>query len=184
MIHVEQIRPSSKECQLLAEMTINARKGTPLETAKNIETLASDIEAISADRNNQIMVAVDDNGEIAGWIHYYVGFHLMAFINGFLPVVDPMHEPEKIATSLIEASMNDIVERGFSRLEIELILLTDAHRTLSQVYVEWYSSCGFRFAAEEAHMISDLSIVNLSQVLPPKESHLRKFSEVSYEQLE
>ncbi len=165
-------------------MAINARKGPPLQTDKNIETLASDIEAISSDRNNQILVAVDDNSEIAGWIHYYVGFRLMAFINGFLPVIDPLHEPEKIATSLIKASMKDIVERGFSRLEIELALPTDAHRALSQEYVEWYKSCGFRFAAEEAHMISDFSTVNLSEVILPKESHLRRFSEVPYEQLE
>ena len=184
MTHVESIRPSSDERQVLAEMTINARKGTPLETGKTVETLASDIEAISADRNNQVLVAVDDNRKIVGWISYYMGFRLMAFINGFLPVVDPMHEPEKIATSLIRASMEDIVDRGFSRLEIELILPTDAHRRLSQEYIEWYKNCGFRFAAEEAHMISNLSTVNLSEVLSPKESHLRKLSEACYKQLE
>ncbi len=184
MIHVESIRPSSKEHQVLAEMTINARRGTPLETDKSIETLASDIKAMATNPDYRILLAVDDNGKIVGWISYYMGFPLMAFINGFLPVIDSMHEHGEIATSLIKASTEDIVDRGFSRLEIELILPTDAHRTLSQEYVEWYKSCGFRFAAEEAHMISDLSTVSLSEMLPPKESHLRKFSEMSYEQLE
>jgi ribosomal-protein-alanine N-acetyltransferase len=85
---------------------------------------------------------------------------------------------------LIEASKRDTVERGQSRLEIELVFPSDDHRAHSEKYVEWYRKCGFQFAAEEVHMKSDLSTIELPELDLHQGYIVRKFSEVSYDMLE
>ncbi len=184
MIRVEskQLRP--EDCKILARITSSAREKTPLESGKSVEEITADIEKISSSDEVQILVARDDNGVILGWISFYVGIPPMAFIDGFMPIVDSEYEPEKTALSLIEAAKRDIVGRGYTRIEIEMKLQTDAHRALSKGFVNWYEKCDFRFAAEEAHMRSNLTSLSLPRLRPPKNCTLRKLSEVSYEQLE
>ncbi|MBY8998211.1 MAG: GNAT family N-acetyltransferase [Candidatus Thorarchaeota archaeon] len=184
MIKVESKKLSSEECKVLANITKSARKGTPLESERTVEDVARGIEDLSTNDAFQILIASDENGNIVGWTYYYVAFPLMDFINGFFPLVDENNEPEKIALSLIEAAKRDTVERGQSRLEIELEFPTDAHRAHSEEYVEWYRKCGFKFAAEEVHMKSDLNAIELSEIDPPQGYTLRNFSEVSYDMLE
>ena len=184
MIQVEskQLRP--EDCKILARITSSAREKTPLESGKSIEEIAANIERISSSDEEQILVARDENGDILGWISFYVGIPPMAFIDGFMPIVDSKYEPEKTALSLIEAAKRDIVGRGYTRIEIEMKLQTDAHRALSKWFVDWYEKCDFQFAAEEAHMRSNLTSLSLPTLRPPKNCILRKLSEASYEQLE
>jgi ribosomal protein S18 acetylase RimI-like enzyme len=184
MIQVESKRAGTEEYRVLTKITISARKGTPLESDKSAEEIAGDIERISSRDEYQILTARDQEKTVRGWIYYYLGIPPMAFVNAFQPLVEPTYEPEAVALPLIEAAKKDITSRGYSRLEIELKLLTDAHRALSERYIEWYEGAGFQFAAEEVHMRSDLISVALPDLSPPKHCILRKFSEVSYEQLE
>lgn len=165
-------------------ITLSARKGTPLESGKSIDETMASIEDMSTKDDLQILVARNEDGVILGWIYYFVGIPPMAFIDGFLPIVDPTRSSEAIAMALIEASKRNIVARAYTRLEIELKLQNDAHRTLSKGFIDWYEKCDFRFAAEEVHMISDLKSYRLSKRSSPKDCALRMFSDVSYDKLE
>ena len=184
MIRVESKKIRPEDCKILARITSSAREKTPLESGKSIEEIAANIERNSSSDEVQILVARDDNGVILGWISFYVGIPPMAFIDGFMPIVDSEYEPEKTALSLIEAAKRDIVGRGYTRIEIEMKLQTNAHRALSKEFVDWYEKCDFQFAAEEAHMCSNLTSLSLPSLRPPKNCILRRLSEVSYEQLE
>jgi len=184
MIKVESRPLSSEECYILARITKSARQGTPFESEKNIEEIAEDIEKIAPSSGYQILIAKDEQETIVGWIHYYVAFPLMDFISGIVPIVSESNDSEKIALALIEASKRDTVERGQSRLEIELVFPSDEHRAHSEKYIEWYRKSGFQFAAEEVHMKSDLSSIELPELHLPQEYIVRKFSEVSYDLLE
>jgi ribosomal protein S18 acetylase RimI-like enzyme len=184
MIRVESKKPNEEVYNVLARIASSVRKGTPLDSRKSTKDIIADIEKISAKDEYQILTAWDKEGTIRGWIYYYLGIALMAFINGFQPLVEPTYQPDQIALPLIEAAKRDIAGRGYSRLEIELNLPTDAHRILSKRYIEWYERAGFRFAAEEVHMSSDLISQDLPELSLPKPYVLRRFSDVSYEQLE
>lgn len=184
MIKVESRDLSSEECHILTRITKSARRGTPYESKKSIEEIAGDIEKIASSRDYRIQIAKDEQETIVGWIHYYVAFPLMDFISGFVPIVSENIDSEKIALSLIEASKRDTIERGQSRLEIELVFPSDEHRAHSEKYVEWYRKCGFQFAAEEVHMKSDLSTIELPELDLHQGYIVRKFSEVSYDMLE
>ncbi len=183
MIHVESGKLSPEDCVTLAKITKYARQGTPVESDKTIEEISKNIKDLSISDGYRIFIALDDVENIVGWIYYYVGFPLMSFIGGFLPLVDETRESEEIAISLIEASKRDIVENGRSRLEIELVLPTDEHRSYSERFIEWYRKCGFKLAAEEMHMKTDLSGIELPELNLPQGYTLKKFSEVSYEKL-
>ncbi len=183
MIHVESGELSPEDCVTLAKITKYARQGTPVESDKTIEEISKNIEDLSISDGYRIFIALDDVENIVGWIYYYVGFPLMSFISGFLPLVDKTRESEEIAISLIKASKRDIVENGRSRLEIELVLPSGEHRSYSEKFVEWYRKCGFKLAAEEMHMKSDLSDIELPELDLPQAYMLKKFSEVSYEKL-
>lgn len=184
MIKVESRKLSSEDCKRIARITMSARKGTPLESERSVEEVAQGIERISADDSFQILIASDDTGNIVGWTYYYIVFHLMDFISGFFPLVEENGDSEEIALLLIEAAKRDTLERGQSRLEIELVFPNEAHRAHSEKFVDLYRKCGFQFAAEEIHMKSDLSSIDLPEVDLPDEYTLRKFSEVSYDMLE
>jgi ribosomal protein S18 acetylase RimI-like enzyme len=184
MITVESRHLSQTECQRLAELTLSARKGTPIETGKTLKETTASIEQLSANTDFQILIAQDDRGAIVGWTYDYVGFPLMTFISGFFPLIDPTHDSEAIALALIEAEKRKIGEFGHNRLEIELELPTKDHREHSERLVTWYRKCGFQFAAEEVHMTSDLNAITLPPLDPPKDCTLRRFSEYSFEQLE
>ncbi|MFW9976386.1 MAG: GNAT family N-acetyltransferase [Candidatus Thorarchaeota archaeon] len=183
MIHVELRKLSPEDCVKLAKITKYARQGTPVDSDKTIEEISKNIEDLSISDGYRIFIALDDVENIVGWIYYYVGFPLMSFIGGFLPLVDETRESEEIAISLIEASKKDIVENERSRLEIELVLPTHEHRSYSKRFVEWYRKCGFKLAAEEIHMKTDLSGMELPDLNLPKGYTLKKFSEVPYEKL-
>ncbi len=183
MIHIEARKLSPEDCVKLAKITKHARQGTPVESNKTIEEISKNIEDLSISDGYRIFIALDDEENIVGWIYYYVGFPLMSFIGGFLPLVDETRESEEIAISLIEALKKDIVNNRRSRLEIELVLPTDEYRSYSEKFVEWYKNCGFKFAAEEMHMKTDLSSIELPELDLPHDYALKKFSEVSYERL-
>ena len=184
MIKVESRKLSSEECKKLARITLAARKGTPLDSERSVEEVALGIERISADDGFQILIASDDTGNIVGWTYYYIVFHLMDFISGFFPLVEENGDSEEITLLLIEAAKRDTVERGQSRLEIELVFPNEVYRAHSEKFVDLYRKCGFQFAAEEVHMKSDLSSIELPEVDLSKEYTLKKFSEVSYDKLE
>jgi ribosomal protein S18 acetylase RimI-like enzyme len=184
MFHIESRTLSSEDCERLAEITKSARTNTPLDSDKTNEEISKNIEELSKDNNYQILLASDEAGNLVGWTFYYVGFPLMAFISGFLPLVDEAGQSDEIALSLIEEAKKDIVQRGLSRLEIELVLPTEAHRAHSEKFVEWYRKCGFQFAAEEMHMKSDLCAIELPELEPPQGYILKNFSEVSYDMIE
>lgn len=184
MFQIESKTLGSQDCEILAKITKSARANTPLDSDKTIEEISKNIENLSKDNKYQILLALDEEGSVVGWTYHYVGFPLMAFISGFLPILVESGRSDEIALALIEASKTDIVRQGFSRLEIELILPTDAHRAYSERFIEWYSSCGFQFAAEEVHMKSDLRAIQLPDLEPLQGYTLRKFSEVSYDMLE
>ena len=184
MVQVESRKLSSEECKVLANITKSARKGTPLESERSVDDIARGIERITSNDEFQLLIASDENENIVGWTYYYVAFRLMDFISGFFPLVSEHKDTEEIALSLIEASKRDTVERGQSRLEIELVFPSDEHRAHSEKYVELYRKCGFQFAAEEVHMKSDLNIIDLPELHLPEGYKLRKFSEIPYESLE
>ena len=184
MIKIDSRRLSSEESEILARIFIATRKGTPLESIRKVEDVARDFEEISASDDFHLLVASDEENNIVGCIYYYVAFSLMDFISGFFPLVNENNDSEKIALSLIEASKRDSVERGQSRLEIELVFPSDEHRAYSEKYVEWYRKCGFKFAAEEMHMKSDLSAIELPELDLPQGYAVRNLSEVSYDMLE
>jgi ribosomal-protein-alanine N-acetyltransferase len=184
MIQVESKKLNSDDCEVLARLTVSARKGTPLESDRDVEEFARNIKSVSTNDDYEILTASDEEGNVVGWIYYYVAIPSMTFINGFLPVVGEIHESEKIAWFLIEESKRSVVERGHSRLEVELKLETDAQREYSEKFVEWYCECGFQLAAEEVHMNSDLSTIELPDLDLPQGCMLRSFSEVSYDMIE
>ena len=184
MIKVDSRKLSSEDCKTLARITISARKGTPLESNRRLDDIAKIIEGLSTNDGFRILTATDDSGTLVGWIYYYTAFPLMTFISGFYPEVVESHKSDEIALALIEASKKEFVERGHTRLEIELVFPTDTHRTHSEKLVELYRKCGFQFAAEEIHMKTDLSSVELPLIDLPQGYTLRKFSEVSYDMLE
>ncbi|MHA2021668.1 MAG: hypothetical protein ACW96N_08130, partial [Candidatus Thorarchaeota archaeon] len=128
MFQIESRTLSSEDCEILAKITKSARANTPLDSDKTIEEISKNIEELSTDSKYQILLALDEAGCLVGWTYYYIGFPLMAFISGFLPLLDEADQADEIAFSLIEAAKKDIVRRGYSRLEIELLLPTDAHR--------------------------------------------------------
>ncbi|MFW9809382.1 MAG: GNAT family N-acetyltransferase [Candidatus Thorarchaeota archaeon] len=184
MIQINSDKLNFKQCKELALLSISTRKGTPMESEKGVDEIAQSIENLSKNDAFQILTASDQNGKLCGWIYYYVAFPLMTFISGFYPVVAKTPYSEEIALELIEASKRNILKYGRSRLEIELVFPTEDHRAHSSQLVEWYRKCGFQFAAEEIHMKSDLSQIELPQLNVPKGYVLKKFSEVSYERLE
>jgi ribosomal protein S18 acetylase RimI-like enzyme len=184
MIQVESRKLSSEECKTLAEITISARRGTPLEGTKSAEEIATNIEHLSATDGFQFWIASDVKGRIIGWTYDYVGFPLMTFISGFLPHIAKTKESEKIALSLIEAEKKSTVERGHSRLEIELVFPSDEYRKYSEQFIDLYKKCGFQYATEEVHMTSDLTEVDLPILEMPPGYTLKRFSDVPYELLE
>ena len=175
---------NSEDYKILAKITKSARKDTPVESEETLEEIQQNIEELCTDEKFRKMIAFNEAENIVGWIYYYVGFPLMAFISGFQPILDKTDEADEIALALIEAAKKDIVQHGFSRLEIELVFPTKAHRTYSERFVDLYRKCGFKFAAEEVHMKTDLTILELPKIDLPQGYVLRKFSEVSYNQLE
>ncbi|MFW9787586.1 MAG: GNAT family N-acetyltransferase [Candidatus Thorarchaeota archaeon] len=181
MVRVKIDELSFEECKDLARLTISTRKGTPLESSRGVDEIAKGIESLSTSDEYRILT-VYENGSIVGWLYYYVAFPLMTFISGFYPVVDL--RSKKFAHALIEAAKVDTVERDHSRLEIELELPSDSHRQHSRGIVDLYRECGFQFAAEEIHMNSDLSTIELPEIKQPQECILREFSEVPYDRLE
>jgi ribosomal protein S18 acetylase RimI-like enzyme len=174
---------SGEDCKKLAHLAINSRKDTPLGSDKSVDELAKSIENIVNDDTYQILTAYDD-GDLVGWMYYYVGFPLMTFINGYYPVVAEKPNSEEIALALIESSKKDFVKKDHTRLEIEIVFPTEAHRSYSSRLVEWYKKCDFQFAAEEIHMKSDLNLIELPKLDLPKGYTLRRFSEVSFEMIE
>ncbi len=184
MIQVESRKLSSEEIRVLANITKSVRQGTPLESERSVDDIAKNIESLSTNDGFQLLIATDEKGNLVGWTYYYVAFRLMDFISGFFPLVSENDDSEKIALSLIEAAKRDTVDRGQSRLEIELVFPSDEHRAHSEKYVEWYRKCGFKFAAEEVHMKSDLNKIDLPELHLPEGYKLRKFSEITYESLE
>ena len=183
MIQVDSRKLSSEECKVLANITKSARKGTPLETERSVDDIAKSIQDLSTNEGFRLLTATNEKGALVGWTYYYVAFHLMDFISGFFPLVSETADSEKIALSLIEAAKRDTVDRGQSRLEIELVFPSDEYRIHSKKVVEWYTKCGFKFAAEEVHMKTDLSKLELPEIDLPQGYAVRKFSERTYEML-
>ena len=184
MIQVESRKLSSEEIRVLANITKSVRQGTPLESERSVDDIAKNIESLSTNDGFQLLIATDEKGNLVGWTYYYVAFRLMDFISGFFPLVSENDDSEKIALSLIEAAKRNTVDRGQSRLEIELVFPSDEHRAHSEKYVEWYRKCGFKFAAEEVHMKSDLGTIELLELDLPQGYIVRNFSEMSYDMLE
>ncbi len=182
-ISIEKRQLNRNECMTLAQMAIRTRRNTPLEGKKSVEELAKDIEEVSNNESFHMLVAMD-NGTPVGWIQYYVGFPLMAFIEEFLPVVDSSYDTENIAIQLIEAAKKNIADLEYTRLEVMLVLRTEDHRKEAKNLIDWYTKCGFQFASEEAHMKCNLSNVDTSRDLNLENYSLKKFSEVSSKSLE
>ena len=183
-IRVRSRELTEEDCRILAEITESARKGTPMESKMAVDTLAINIEKLSKSDEYHVLTASDENGNLVGWTYYYISFPLMAFINGYYPVVDDVNDSERTTLSLIEASKKDIVELGqHSRLEIEIIFYSEAHRAYYKRLVDSYQKCGFRFAAEEKHMKLDLRTIELPESELPQGYLVKKLSEVSYDQL-
>ena len=178
MIRVEPRDLSADDCHRMATLTEDARKGTPWDSDYSIEERTAIIKRLSKNKAFRILVAVDEQDTIVGWTVYYIAFPLMSFISGFYPTVHRTKDSETIALSLIEAGKQEILERNHTRLEIELVLPSSAHRTSSQQLVNWYKKAGFSLAAEEVHMTSDLAKVELPKLDLPDGYNLRKFSEV------
>ncbi|MFX1484297.1 MAG: GNAT family N-acetyltransferase [Promethearchaeota archaeon] len=181
MIEIRFDELSPEDCKKLATLYIGTRKGTPIKPSKSLEEITSSIEKMSP-KNGYRMVTAHKDGNIVGWMYYYIQFQLMTFINGFYPVVES--GSEEIALELIEASKRETEERGHTRLEIELVFPSEAHREYSKNLVELYRKCGFKFAAEEIHMKSNLNSAVSSEISRPEGYNLKKFSEASYDVLE
>ncbi|NHI90114.1 MAG: GNAT family N-acetyltransferase [Candidatus Thorarchaeota archaeon] len=183
-IGIQSKELTKEDSQILAHITESARKGTPMESKMTVETLATNIEKLSKSDEYHVLTATDEKENLVGWTYYYIAFPLMAFINGYYPVVDDVNDSERITLSLIEASKQDIVELGqHSRLEIETIFYSEAHRAHYNKLVDSYRDCGFKFAAEEIHMKSDLRAIELPEIELPQGYLVKKLSEVSYNQL-
>ena len=175
---------TKEDCRILAEITKSMREGTPIEGEMTVETLARNIEKISESNEFRILIASDERGSFVGWTYYYIAFPLMAFINGYYPVVKEVNGSERITSSLIEASKKDVLELGqHSRLEIEVVFPSKEHRAHFKGLIDSYQKCGFKFAAEEMHMSSDLRAIHLPELELPQGYQVRKLSEVSYDQL-
>lgn len=185
MVHVTSRTLTTEDCKTLARITKDARKNTPIESEKSFEDIVEGIEEIASSDDFHILTAADEKGNLLGWTYYYVAFPSMAFISGYYPTVQDPDSHDDAALSLIEASKNHIVELGkHTRLEIEVVFPTPVHRAHFQRLVEWYTKCGFRFAAEEVHMKSELSTIELPELDSPQGYIVKKFSEVSYDMLE
>lgn len=182
MIQIEGTRPDTDDCIELARITLASRKGTVLDSKRSIGDVSDAIVKIAGNGDFKILVA--RKGEaVQGWIYYYTAFPLMTFISGFYPIVRKSKASRNTATALIEAAKRDTVDAGQTRLEIEIEIPTDAHRSLSMSLIDWYTKCGFKFAAEEAHMSSDLSGLNLPELTCPNGCTLRRVEEVPIEEL-
>ena len=184
LVTIRSEKLSSEECKQLALLNISTRKGTPLESSKSEDEIAKNIENISNSDAFQVLTASDENGKLVGWIYYYIAFPLMTFISGFYPEVIQSQASEEIALALIEASKEEFVERGHTRLEIEVVYPSETHRIHYKNLVELYNKCGFQFAAEEIHMKSELNTIELPYLELPKGYAVRKFSDTAYEDLE
>ncbi|MFX1605803.1 MAG: GNAT family N-acetyltransferase [Promethearchaeota archaeon] len=184
MIKLESRRLNADDCKKLARLNISVRKDTPLETKRSVVDIAKSIEGLSNNDGFHIIVASDEMGNIVGWTYYYVAFPLMTFISGFYPVVEQTERSEEIAQGLIKASKKEVLERGHTRLEIELVFPSDEHRTYSEKLVDLYKQCDFQFAAEEVHMKCDLMGIELPAIELPMDYTVRKFSDASYDDLE
>ncbi|NHJ12517.1 MAG: GNAT family N-acetyltransferase [Candidatus Thorarchaeota archaeon] len=184
MIHAVSKKLTPEECRVLAGITLSSRKGTPIESSKDLEELAKEIEVLAMDANTEMLRASDNEGNIVGWIHYYIGFPLMGFIDGFLPAVAKYHDSEETALSLIEAAKKGITGHGHNRVESEFVFSNDEQREYSEKYVGWYRKAGFQFAAEEAHLVSDLGRIELPTIDAPEGYNLERFSSVAYKLLE
>jgi ribosomal-protein-alanine N-acetyltransferase len=181
MVEIRLDRLSSEDYKKLAILNIETRKGTPVEVSQSMDEVAKSIENLTTIDGFRFLTAHKE-GKIVGWLYYYIQFPLMTFISGFYPVVEL--GSEKVALALIEAAKRETVERGHSRLEIELVFPSENHREYSRYIVDLYTRCGFKFAAEEIHMKSDLSSIELPQIDIRKEYTVKKFSDVPYEMLE
>ena len=185
MVKIESRKLTVEDCEALAKITKDARKNTPLESERSVEDITNSIEKIAASDDFHIITATNERGKFIGWTYYYIAFPSMAFISGSYPTVVELDNHEAVALSLIEASKSHIVDlEQHSRLEIELEFLTDAYRIYFERLVGWYTKCGFKFAAEEVHMKSNLSAIELPEIDQPQGYILSKFSEVSYDTLE
>ncbi|MFW9850420.1 MAG: GNAT family N-acetyltransferase [Candidatus Thorarchaeota archaeon] len=178
MIHVEIDNVNSEDYQKLAKLMIDTRKGTVLESTKSMQEIVESIKTLAANDAFRMLIARNEQGDIVGWTYYYIAIPLMSFISGFFPIVDKTEDMDSIAVSLIEAGKQEILERNHTRLEIELELHTDAHRSLSESLVDWYKKAGFKFAAEEMHMSADLTSVELPHLELPSDYILKEFSDV------
>lgn len=183
MIQVESRKLSSEECNSLAELVIAVGQGTELESEKSYEDIVEEIKKYSEHDAYRIYVAFNEFGAIVGWLNTYIGFPLMTFISGFEPIVHG-ERAEEIALALIEAAKEDVTKYERSRLEIELVFMKDSHRDLAKQLIDWYQKSDFAFAAEEAHMICDLTNVELPKLELVEGYTTRKFTDVQYEQLE
>ncbi|MFX1496182.1 MAG: GNAT family N-acetyltransferase [Promethearchaeota archaeon] len=184
MIHVESRLLSPKDCDTLGYLTVSSRKGTILESDRSAEEIAANIETLAKNQDYEILIALDENQDIIGWIYYYVAIPPMAFINGYLPIADQTRESGNIILALINASKRNIIEREYTRLEINNDFPTDAHKQMSDRLLNWYKKCDFQFAAEEAHMKTDLRKIRIPENSLPNGYSLQSFSEISYDQLE
>ncbi len=184
LIRVESRKLGLEDCRILADITMSARKDTPLESKKTVEEMTNSIVRLSEDDGFQILVAVDSRKSIVGWTYDYVAFPLMTFISGFFPLTKEPPEREAITLALIEASKRKITEHHHSRLELELEFPTEDHRTHAIKLIELYKKCGFQFAAEEVRMHSNLSTIEFPKLEYSPEFTLKGLSEVSYDQLE
>lgn len=183
VLRIETRKPRNEECETLAEVAIAERSGTPLESQKTLNEHTQDIERIANDESYEIVIATEDE-IVVGWIYYYLRFKPMAFISGFSPIIEPRAESERIALALIEAVKKNIIDRGYTRLEIEFVLQSEEHYDLSKKYVEWYKKADFRFAAEEIHMQADLSALTLPRSEIPSEYTTHRFADVPSDRLE
>ncbi|NHI83058.1 MAG: GNAT family N-acetyltransferase, partial [Candidatus Thorarchaeota archaeon] len=91
---------------------VSSRKNTPLETSAGIDVVSNEIEKIATDDSTKILTALDDESNMVVWISYYIGFPLMAFIEGFMPVVDEDCDSEEIAMTLIEKASPILEKKG------------------------------------------------------------------------
>ncbi|MFW9961781.1 MAG: GNAT family N-acetyltransferase [Candidatus Thorarchaeota archaeon] len=181
MIEIRFNKLSQEDCKKLAALNIETRRGTPVQIDSSLEDITKSIENLSTSEGFRILTAHSE-GNIVGWLYYYVQFPLMTFISGYYPVVDS--DSEEIAKALIQAAKRETVERGHTRLEIEIVFPTQAHREYSKKLVNMYTKCGFQFAAEEIHMKCDLSTAALHKIDTLEGYAIKRFSDASYERLE
>jgi ribosomal protein S18 acetylase RimI-like enzyme len=182
MIYIDDTKPTNEDCRDLARITLAARKGTPMEPTAGPDELVKSIVRIMECDDYKILVARRDDIPV-GWMYYYTAFPLMSFVSGFYPVVRQNKRSRETAMALIEAAKKNTLDEGRTRLEIQVELPTDAHRSLSMGLIDWYRKCGFQFAAEEAHMASDLNALNLPELMSPNGCTLGGVEHVPIEDL-